>query len=801
MSPHYDYPGVYIEEVTGLGVIAGVGTSTAGFVGPALAGPLGAARRITTFDDFVRMYGGTRDGRPWPYLYTGSIPYHLAFAVEGFFRNGGTQAFVVRVGTARQAKLVIRNQKPEGAFVVRALEEGTPGNALRVTIEPVANLTVATGSATLAADPDGATLTVDSGAPFRIGDAVTAGAAANRSTIIQIQNDVITLDAPFAGAADSGDTLRIADIPNGSKAPFRLVSTESLTPGATVLVKGSTRTVIETVNAQTGFVNFKDGSPAKYVLTTTPPPWLVVVRALATAKASVGSSAQVKNALGEDVTSLTLSSASVASAFLPGDTVTCDGTHTAMISRVEGSKLILASKLTAPTGTVKLALLPGQTTFRVDRGVGLSPGSTLRLDQGDRVVVSTATASGLVTIQDAPAITNTYDLSVAAASAPVATAEEFRLVVTSSTTSGTERIEGLSLNPSHPRYVLGRGVIGSDWVELAPPDSPVTAAIPPATLVDFTTYATAQPLTGGIDDAPENLTSVHYQAGLNVLRDVDDVSIVAIPDAAAHAERQAIQQAQIDHCLAAADRFAILDSAPGAEPNGPGSVEEQRAQVTADRGYAALYYPWLVVRDPTSSGPAPRTMTIPPSGAIAGIYARTDQERGVHKAPANTDVRGALGLEQRLSDRLQGPLNLEGVNVLRIFPGAAQVVVWGARTTVQPDVTDWLYVNVRRLLLYIEESIQEGIRAAVFAPNDLALWQQLNRTIRAFLTSVWKDGGLFGATAAEAFEIRIDEGLNPPSERALGRLHIEIKVAPVRPAEFIIVRIGLWDGGGDVSES
>jgi uncharacterized protein len=800
MSPQYDHPGVYIEEVTGPGVIAGVGTSTAGFVGPAMRGPLDKAVRITTFDDFVRMYGGTRDGRPWPYLYAGTIPFYLAFAVEGFFRNGGAQAFVVRIGTAVQASLKIRNQKPEDAFVVRAIEEGTAGQSLSVAVEPAADLTVATASTALTA-VDGANLTVGSAADFRVGDAVTAGAAANRATIIQIQNETITLDAPFASAPSTPGTLRIADIPNNSTAPFRLVSTEGLVPGATVLVKNADRAVIQTVNTQTGFVTFQGGSPKKYDTTTTPPPFLVVVRALVTAKKAVSSNQQVKNAAGQDVTQLTLANAAAASEFLPGDTVTCDGTHTAVVERVADKRLILASKLVAPTGDVSLALLPGQTTFRVDRGTGLSPGSTLRLNQGDNVVVSTATASGLVTIQPAPAITNTYTLSGSQATSPTATAQEFRLVVTSSASSQTERIEGLSLNPSHPRYVLNRGVVGSEWIEVVAPDTPVTAGAPPAALVDFTTFATAQPLAGGVDDAPGNLTATQYQEGLDVLRDIDDVNLVVVPDAASHADRQSIQQAQIDHCLAAADRFAILDSAPGAPPFGDDSVEEQRAQVTADRGYAALYYPWLLIRDPTSSGPQSRTMTVPPSGAIAGVYARTDQERGVHKAPANTDVRGALGLEQQLSDRLQGPLNLEGVNVLRIFPGNAQVIVWGARTTVQPDVTDWLYVNVRRLLLFIEESIQEGIRWSVFEGNDLSLWQQLTRTINAFLTGIYKDGGLFGETAADAFQVRIDEGLNPPSERALGRLHIEIKVAPVRPAEFIVVRIGLWDGGGDVSES
>jgi phage tail sheath protein FI len=183
------------------------------------------------------------------------------------------------------------------------------------------------------------------------------------------------------------------------------------------------------------------------------------------------------------------------------------------------------------------------------------------------------------------------------------------------------------------------------------------------------------------------------------------------------------------------------------------------------------------------------------------VFARSDGERGIHKAPANTDVQGVSGLEQRLSDGQHGPLNLKGINVLRIFPGAGQVTVWGARTTVDPNITDWLYINVRRLMLYIEESIEEGIRWAVFEPNNLALWQKLKRTISEFLTRVWRDGALFGDTADKAFYVRIDEALNPPTTRAIGQLYIEIGVAPVRPAEFIIVRIGLWDGGAEVKEA
>jgi len=286
---------------------------------------------------------------------------------------------------------------------------------------------------------------------------------------------------------------------------------------------------------------------------------------------------------------------------------------------------------------------------------------------------------------------------------------------------------------------------------------------------------------------------------------IDDVNILSIPDAAANGEYLSIQQDMINHCLALKDRFAILESKSGAPPSGPGSVEVHRENVQSDKGFAALYYPWLKVREPIlptlPRPPMPSTMLIPPSGHIAGVFARTDGERGVHKAPANTDIRGVLGLERRLSNGQHGPLNLKGINVARIFPGAAQIMVWGARTTVDPNITDWLYVNVRRLMLYLEESIEEGIRWAVFEPNNLALWQKLKRTINDFLTRVWRDGALFGATPEQAFYVRIDEALNPPSTRAIGRLYVEIGVAPVRPAEFIIVRIGLWDGGSEVTEA
>jgi phage tail sheath protein FI len=224
----------------------------------------------------------------------------------------------------------------------------------------------------------------------------------------------------------------------------------------------------------------------------------------------------------------------------------------------------------------------------------------------------------------------------------------------------------------------------------------------------------------------------------------------------------------------------------------------ERAGVTSARGYAALYYPWIWITDPLSATGNDMVL-VPPSGHLAGIYARSDNKRGVHKAPANEYMTGALDLATLLSDTEQGELNVQGVDVLRIFPGQ-RPIVWGGRTTAPKDEVPWRYINVRRLFLFVEKSIQRGLRWAVFEPNDQALWKKVDRTITEFLTRVWRSGALFGKTAAEAFYVKVDAELNPPSVQALGQLIIEIGIAPVRPAEFVVIRIAMWDGGAASNE-
>jgi phage tail sheath protein FI len=195
------------------------------------------------------------------------------------------------------------------------------------------------------------------------------------------------------------------------------------------------------------------------------------------------------------------------------------------------------------------------------------------------------------------------------------------------------------------------------------------------------------------------------------------------------------------------------------------------------------------VMDPLSKSP----MLIPPSGHVAGIWARTDATRGVHKAPANEVVLGANGLGFQVTGPEQGAMNQSGINCIRSFPGRG-IRVWGARTLSSDP--EWRYLNVRRLFNFVSESIMEGTQWAVFEPNDQRLWTQLRISAANFLTRVWRDGALFGSTPAEAFYVKCDAETNPPDVVEAGQVVVEVGIAPVKPAEFVIFRISQFTGGG-----
>jgi phage tail sheath protein FI len=234
----------------------------------------------------------------------------------------------------------------------------------------------------------------------------------------------------------------------------------------------------------------------------------------------------------------------------------------------------------------------------------------------------------------------------------------------------------------------------------------------------------------------------------------------------------------IAHCEKMRFRFAVIDSDKGV--SSPARLSPR--DTLTDSSYAAFYYPWLMTKDPRTGA---QTLT-PPGGHVLGIYARTDTERGVFKAPANEIVRGALSLEFDMTEATQESLNPKGVNTIRSFPGRG-IRVWGARTLASD--APWKYVSVRRYFIFLERSIYEGTQWVVFEPNDDRLWPRVIDTIRQFLSAQWRQGALLGRTEQQAFFIRCDRTTMTQDDIVNGRLICEIGVAPVRPAEFVVFRI------------
>jgi len=287
---------------------------------------------------------------------------------------------------------------------------------------------------------------------------------------------------------------------------------------------------------------------------------------------------------------------------------------------------------------------------------------------------------------------------------------------------------------------------------------------------------------------------VSDRTGVGGLEAIDEITMVAAPDLMSAYQRsavdletvKAVQLAMIAHCEMMGDRMAVLDPPPGLSPQ---QVKDWRQDLAGyDSKYAALYYPWVKVFDPASG----TNQFVPPSGHMSGVWGRNDSTRGVHKAPANEVVRGAIAVETQLTKLEQELLNPIGVNCVRSFPGRG-IRVWGARTLSSDPA--WRYLNVRRLFNYLEESILNGTQWVVFEPNDDALWARIRRTISAFLVQEWRAGALFGLTPDEAFYVKCDRETNTAESIDAGQVICEIGVAPVKPAEFVIFRLAQLSGG------
>ncbi|MEL6344067.1 MAG: phage tail sheath C-terminal domain-containing protein [Myxococcota bacterium] len=292
--------------------------------------------------------------------------------------------------------------------------------------------------------------------------------------------------------------------------------------------------------------------------------------------------------------------------------------------------------------------------------------------------------------------------------------------------------------------------------------------------------------------------------GLYAFDDADDIALMAAPGC------NTVQQKEmLEYCEVRKDRFAILD--------GPIVSDGAMDIPASEKGYGAMYVPWYRVTKPSwfvgeqemkVTGPNRRKLIkaskdelyVPPSGHIAGIMARVDGERGVHKAPANELVMGITGLTQNINRIEQAQYNDRGINVIREFKDRG-IRVWGARTLATKSDPSWKYINVRRLFIMVEQSIMLGSQWAVFEPNDQTLWKKLTRDVRSYLMRVWRSGALFGATPEEAFYVKCDTETNPRYLIDAGQVNVQIGICPVKPAEFVIFSIGQWDGGALIDEA
>lgn len=444
----------------------------------------------------------------------------------------------------------------------------------------------------------------------------------------------------------------------------------------------------------------------------------------------------------------------------------------------------------------------GNNQIKLKSGANFYPNAWVEIDRGKTKRYRKVLAiNGLVITLDGPALAAGDVAPELAAPNDITyiSTTEFRLVATYG--GQTEQYSGLTIENVPGRYYVDQINNVSSLIQVStmggpPPGQPfLFPSGPDGLVISLTTGGldgTAAPGDAdyiGTDNGPGNRT------GLQALVDIDQISIVAIPGITT----QTLQNALISHCEKLRYRFAILDPAPksvtppvGADMN---DIQNQRSQF--DTKYAAIYYPRVVIENLLTGN----NIALAPSGHMAGIYARVDDQRGVHKAPANEVIGGIVDLETIVNKGEQEILNPEpvNINVLRDFRHNSRGLrVWGARCITSDS--DWKYINVRRLFIFIERSIELGTQWAVFEPNNEALWARISQSVTAFLTRVWRSGALLGTKAEEAFFVKCDRTTMTQDDLDNGRLIMIVGIAPTKPAEFVIIRIGQWAGGSSVEE-
>ena len=805
--PEYLAPGVYIEEVSFRSKsIEGVGTSTTAFAGPAVRGPLyfdsdrtipdnlpwepliGQPEVITSYNEFERLFGGFEDLAWSPAAGTRDATAYTAHAVKAFFDNGGSRlyfarTFVAGVGTG------IAASGPIGGARLRARFPGSGGNGgivLRERRSPAS-------AATLASAPVGSLVRLGGGnaaGPARIeSTALPAGASTfavrdGQTLTLQVGVPAVPGTITFTGAPAVGTAAGDLAFPLNVLADTTLTVTadgfaHALTvPAATYTTVNDLLAVINAGLRRASAVAVPGGPPGTSRLRLTSDRRGSAARLVVGQHNDLGFTAAVDVAGTGNVADLDAVTVSDLNALLLAGPIAVTAALSAgrlvLVSGAVGATAGLQVDPAAPTSAHLAFLLPTTAAvgaagivaqyYAKDPALGWRGGA-----DGVSALPNPATNAELVTVT---------------------------VLVSDAAGSQTTSYDDVGLHPAHPRWLGSQlaaeparrddALANLAWFDLGG-TAPTALALRTALLGSLDEQR--WPLTGGDDGVPASDASavvgaVAYQNAFAVLAQVTDISIIATPAAAAQAEAPAVRNALITHADNLRYRFAVVDTPRDLTPSQARAV---RGAIDSTR--AALYYPWVVVANPNArpgSG-APAEIAVPPSGFLCGIYARTDVERGVWKAPANEIVRSALRFERDIPTPVNAVLNPEGINCLRAMPGRG-LRVWGGRT-ISSD-PEWKYLSVRRYFIYLERSIDVSTQWAVFEPNGEALWANIRETVSAFLYNEWRNGALLGGKPEEAFFVRCDRSTMTQNDLDNGRLVCLIGVAAIKPAEFVIFRIG-----------
>ena len=764
--PQYLSPGVYIEELdVGPHPIQGVSTSTTGMVGVTVRGPTnGKPVLVTTFNDYQRTFGGflpTPDAgtvRQWGSAANveGGSYWTFPLAVKGFFDNGGQQVYVKRVfsGAATAA-----SASPVQGLVAEVTKDAAAGATTLVLrhlfgIQQGSQINVFRG---------------DTGQ--NIGQLTVSGYDGTSGTI--------TLGAPLAQEvrAARGDVAEIA-APTLTNPAKPATDPANATATFTAQALGSWGKDLQ--------AQIRPMVGATMTILPSPTAGPLAVTALSQDAAADAAQVMVPEADGTFDASIDGQTVLIAGRrFQASNANVTDGTLTFTIASAPAPAPLQHAAWKAGLAVQRLrpAGLAASNQLAINGAAKLYNDGIVELDNGTwkEVRTVTAVAGNVVTFDSA--LTRTYlegdRLRVV----------EAEVLVSYAPAGGQPVVEDFTnLRIADAGSSLGLDP-GSLWVAVNAQSQLVTLEQGAAFSTTLTEFPTAFPhggwlsFTGGDDQlgalSVEDWVGVDggsgLRTGIQALEDIDEIAICAVPGMWS----QTVQAALIDHCELLKDRFAILDPPDGETIDGIGAFRQ-----VLDTEYAALYYPWCITVDPSTS----QNVHVPPSGLMAGIYANTDQSRGVSKAPANVVIQGINlvgGLAADITKREQDVLNPVGINALRFFPGRGELV-WGARTL--SSDTDWKYINVRRLFIYVEKSIFNGTQWVVFEPNNDQLWALVRQSITAFLNTVWQTGALAGTTQDQAFFVQCDRTTMTQDDLDNGRLICIVGLAPVYPAEFVIFR-------------